>query len=56
MKDSILNRPTTNNVMSNSQSVSVEVSSLLRGNPSSSSPSLTKNELVKRSDTTNVIN
>ena len=48
LKDSILNRPTISNVISNSQSVSVDVSSLLRSNPSSSSPSSTRNELVKR--------
>ena len=56
LKDSILNRPTASNVISNSQSVSVEVSSIPQSNPSSSSPSSTRNESVKRSDTANVIN
>ena len=48
LKDSILNRPTTSNVISNSLSVS----SLLRSNPRSSSPPSTRNESVKRGDTT----
>ena len=48
LKDSILNRTTTSNVISNSQSVSVEVSSLPRSNPSSSSTSSTRNGSVKR--------
>ena len=56
LKDSILSRLTTSNVMSNSQSVSAEVSSLPQSNPSSSSPSSTRNESVKRGDTANVIN
>ena len=34
LKDSILNRPTASNVISNSQSVSVEVSSIPQSNPS----------------------
>ena len=36
--------------------VSIEVFSLTRSNPSSSSPSSTRNESVKRGDTANVIN
>ena len=56
LNDSILNRPTTSNVISNSQSVSVEVSLLPWSSPSSSSPSSTRNESVKRVDTTDVIN
>ena len=56
LKDFILNRPTTSIVISNSQSASVEVPSIPRSNPSSSSPSSTRNESVKRGDTTNVIN
>ena len=56
LKDSILSRLTTSNVMSNSQSVSAEVSSLPQSNPSSSSPSSTRNESVKRGNTTKVIN
>ena len=56
LKDSILNRPTTSSVICNSQSGSMEVSSLPRSNPSSSSPSSTRNESVKRvDDTTNVM-
>ena len=34
LKDSILNRPITSNVISNSQSVNADVSSLSRSNPS----------------------
>ena len=56
LKDSILNRPTASNVISNSQSVSVEVSSIPQSNPSSSPPSSTRNESVKRGGTANVIN
>ena len=44
------------NVISNSQSVSVEVSSLPRSNPSLSPPSSKRSESVKRGHTTNVIN
>ena len=44
LKDSILNHPTASNVISNSQSVSVEVSSIPQSNPSSSPPSSTRNE------------
>ena len=51
-----LNRPTTSNVISNSQSVSVEVPSIPRSNTSSSSPSSTRNDSAKRGDTTNIIN
>ena len=56
LKDSILNCLTTSNAICNSQSGSIEVSSLPRSNPSPSSPSSTRNESVKRGDTTNVIN
>ena len=56
LKDPILNRPTASNVISNSQSVSVEVSSIPQSNPSSSPPSLTRNQSVNRGGTTNVIN
>ena len=56
LKDSILNRPTASNVISNSQSVSVEVSSIPQSNPSSSPPSSTRYEPVKRGGTANVIN
>ena len=47
LKDSILKHPTTSNVISNSLSVS----SILRSNPRSSSPSSTRNEPVKKGDT-----
>ena len=56
LEDSILNRPTPCNVTSNSQSVRVEVSSLSQSNPNSSSLFSTRNNSVKRVDTTNVIN
>ena len=51
-----LNCSTTSNVISNSQSVSVEVPSIPRSNPSSSSPSSTRNDSVKWGDNTNIIN
>ena len=48
LKDSILNRPTISNVVSNYQSVSVEVSSLPQSDSSSSSPTSTRSKSVKR--------
>ena len=56
LKGSILNRTTASNVISHSQSASVEVSSIPQSNPSSSPPSPTRNESVKRGGTANVIN
>ena len=56
LKDSTLNRPTTSNVISNYQSVNVDVSSLSRRNLGARSPSLARNESVKRRDTKNVVN
>ena len=57
VKNSILNLPTARNVISNSQSVSVEEIFLIpRSNSSSSSPSSTRNKSVNRGDTTSVIN
>ena len=56
LKDSILNRPTASNVISNSHSVSFEVSLIPQSNPSSSPPSSTRNESVKRGGIGNVIN
>ena len=57
VKNSILNLPTASNVISNSQSVSVEEIFLIPpNNTSSSSPSSTSNKSVNTSDTTSVIN
>ena len=56
LENSILNRPVTSHVIDTSQSISVEVPSIQRSNRSSSSLSSTRNESVKRGDTTNVIN
>ena len=56
LKDSILNRPTASNAISNSQPVSVEVSSIPQSHPSSSPPFSTRNESVKKGGTANVIN
>ena len=57
LKDTILNCPTASNVIiSNSQSVSVEVSAIPQSNPTSSPSSSTRNESVKRGGTANVIN
>ena len=50
LKDSILNRPPTSSVISNSQSVITEVPSLRRNNPSSSSPCSKRNESGKRAE------
>ena len=50
LKDSILNRPPTSSVISNSQSVITEVPSLRRNSPSSSSPSSKRNESGKRAE------
>ena len=57
VKNSVLNLPTASNVISNSQSVSVEEIFLIPpNNTSSSSPSSTSNKSVNTSDTTSVIN